>query len=230
MKDNSSMENDSLDLGLGGVWVKDGKVFVKDPSADVSILAITPCEGVELVINGEAATGRTKVCEKDEIVLNPLAVEEPGSYKITVAPDCLSASLEVKMSTVTGYSVLDAGPEISLNLRAEARVEKKCPFTLAEILHGLSGKNITFGIKHSEINAVLAGKEDSRLLIAEGEAPGETVNDRVELKFNVGQEEQRINDTGKRLTLETLLKFFQLNRERCWRKNLLGFRANPAGR
>lgn len=227
MKDNSSMENDSLDLGLGGVWVKDGIVFVKDPSVDVGILAITPCEGVELVINGEAATGRTKVSEKDKIVLKPLTVEDPGSYKITVAPDCLSASLEVKMSTVTGYSVLDAGPEISLNLRAEARVEKKCPFTLAEILHGLSGKNITFGIKHSEINAVLAGKEDSRLLIAEGEAPGETVNDRVELKFNAGQEEQRINDTGQKVNFRDLVEILSVEPGTLLAEKFVGVQGKP---
>ncbi|MFX4261459.1 DUF342 domain-containing protein [Pelotomaculum propionicicum] len=204
MIENSSIENDSLDLGLGGVLVKDSKVIVKDPTADVGILAITPCEGVELVINGVAVTGRTAVREKDEIVLKPLTVEEPGSYKITVAPDCLSAKLEVSMGTTTVYSIMDAGPEINLTLKAERRSEKKCPFTLVDILQGLSGKNITFGIKHSEIQAIMAGKEDGSYLIAEGTAPGETINDRVELKFNDGQEGQKVKDSSDKVNFRDL--------------------------
>lgn len=210
MIQNSSTVDKSTELTLGGVWVKDGKVFVKDQSDDDGILALNPCRGVELVVNGNVVTGMAIVSEKDEIVLNPLTIEEPGSYKITIAPDYLSVKLEVAFGTISTYSILDIGPEINLTLMTECRTEKKCPFTLVEILQELSKKNVTFGIKHDEIKSILSLKEDGCYLIAEGEAPGETVNDRVELKFNAGQEGQKLDDTSDKVNFRDLGEIFSV--------------------
>ncbi|MDD4335077.1 MAG: FapA family protein, partial [Desulfotomaculaceae bacterium] len=204
MTENIGTANNNQVLGPGGVWVKGGKVYVKDLDADSGILTVTPCEGVELVINGEVATGRTIVREKDEIVLNPLVVEEPGSYGINVAPDCLSVKLEIILGTITSYSIVDAGPEINLSLKTVTRADKKRPCAPADILQGLSEKNITYGIKHAEIKSILDREKDGCYLIAEGEAPGETVNDRVELKFNAGQDGQKISDTSDKINFRDL--------------------------
>ena len=95
MTDNASTTDNGLESGSGGVWVKDGKLYVKDPDDDNIILSVVPCEGVEVVINGVVATGGTIIREKDEIVLKPLTVEEPGSYNIKVAPDYLSVKLKL---------------------------------------------------------------------------------------------------------------------------------------
>lgn len=210
MTQNSSIVDRSMESGLFGVWVKGGKVFVKDPPDDDVILAITPSRGVELVVNGNVVTGMAIVSEKDEIVLNPLTVEEPGSYKITTAPDCLSVKLEVKLGTTTTYSILDSEPENNLTIKTSERVENKCPFTLIEILQELSKKNITFGVKHDEIKSILSLNEDGCYLIAEGEAPGETINDRVEIKFNAGQEGQKLDDTSDKVNFRDLGGIFSV--------------------
>lgn len=200
VSDNGAGTYNSLENGFEGVWVKDGRVFVKTPvSAEGGALTIAPCAGVDLFINGNQITGRTIVNEKDEIVLKPLTVEEPGSYLINVAPDGLSVSVQVQRGTVTRYSVEDTGPEADLVLRSVARVEHTSPFTLVEILQELSKKNVVYGIKHSEIQAVYAKPENGKYLIAEGEAPGETTNDRVDLKFPTGSEGQKVDTTGDRV-------------------------------
>lgn len=190
----------SVEYGFEGVWVKNGKVFVKNPASESSgTLTITPCTGVDLLINGNLITSRTMVSEKDEIVLKPLTIEDPGSYQINVAPDGLSASLQVEVGIATHYSIEDTGPETDLVLKAVSRKENTCPFTLVEILQELSKKNITYGIKHSEVQAILSKPENGNYLIAEGEAPGETINDRIELKFATEPEGLKISATGDKV-------------------------------
>ncbi|NLI12856.1 MAG: DUF342 domain-containing protein [Peptococcaceae bacterium] len=197
---DDSMETKSMENGFAGVWVKGGKVYVKNPVSDgVSVLTITPCTGVDLYINGNQITGRTIVKEKDEIVLKPSVIEEPGSFQLVVAPDGLSVTLQVKTGTTTRYIVEDAGPETDLVLRSVSRVEDTCPFTLVQILQELSRKNVTFGIKHSEIQAIYAKPASGSYLIAEGEAPGETTNDRIDLKFPTGPEGQKADNIGDKV-------------------------------
>jgi uncharacterized protein (DUF342 family) len=227
MTEDISMDDGNLELGLGGIWVKDGKVIVKDPSADIGILAITPCEGAELIINGNIVTDRTKVSEKDEIVVNPLTVEEPGSFRITVDRDLLSAKLDVNVGTTTSYTIIDTGPEINLSLKTTCRSEKKCPFTLVEILQALAGKNITFGVKHSDIQAILSRKEDGSYLIAEGEAPGETVNDAVELKFNAGQEGQKTDDLSDKVNFRDLGQILSVEPGTLLAEKHVGYQGKP---
>ncbi len=205
MAADNGAEIKSVENGFEGVWVKGGKVYVKNPVSDGGgVLTITPCVGVDLFINGNPVTGRTIVNEKDEIVLKPLATEEPGSYLLTVAPDGLSVLLQVEAGTVTRYSVEDTGPETSLVLRSVSRVENTCPFNLVEILQALSKKNVTFGIRHSEIQAIYAKRESGKHLIAEGEAPGETINDRIELKFATGPEGQKVSVAGDKVNFRDL--------------------------
>lgn len=200
MTADNGAEIEGVENGFEGVWVKGSKVYVKNPVSDgVRVLTITPCVGVDLSIDGNPITGRTIVKEKDEIVLKPLTAEEPGFYLLTVAPDGLSVSLQVETGTATRYSVEDTGPETDLVLSSVSRVEKIFPFNLVEILQALSKKNVTFGIKHSEIQAICAKRESGKYLIAEGEAPGETINDRIEIKFATGPEGQKISAEGDKV-------------------------------
>lgn len=210
MTQNSCIVDRSTESGLFGVWVKGGKVFVKDPPDEDVILAITPSRGVELVVNGNIVSSMAIVSEKDEIVVNPLTIEDPGSYKITTAPDGLSVKLEVKLATTTTYSILDSEPENNLTIKTAEKVENKCPFTLTEILQELSKQNVTFGIKHDEIKSILSLNEDGTYVIAEGEAPGETINERLEIKFNAGPEGQKPDDTSDKVNFRDLGGIFSV--------------------
>lgn len=182
----------NLQQGSGEVWVKDGKVFVRNPSGTGKAPTITPCSGVDLSVNGNEVLETTAVSEKDEIIIKPQSKEEPGTYSVNVAQGGLSAVLEVKVGTVSRYLVQDCGPESDLVLKTVKVVDKLWPFQLAEIMQELAGKNISYGIKHSEIQAILSKPEDGFYLIAEGEPPGDTIDERVELNFATGPEEQKL--------------------------------------
>ena len=183
--------NESSAENSGKVWIKGGKIFVKNPVGAGRVPTVTPCPGVSLLINGNKVEGRTTVSESDEIVLKTDYKEEPGSYKVRIAPGGLSAVLELKTAVIQQCFVQDTGPETDLFIEVVNRDEVKCPFSHAEIMQELAKKNISFGIKHGEIENIISKPESGLYLVAEGEAPGETVNERVELNFPTGEQEHK---------------------------------------
>ena len=181
----------------GEVWIKGGEVFVRDPSGTGKVPTVSPCVGIELFINGSKVEGKTAVNVNDEIVIKLCSVEEPGAYKITTTPGGVSAELELKLGTTTRYFIQDCEPENELVLKVDKQVEKICPCDLAGIMQEMAGKNITYGIKHSEIQAILSKPEDGLYLIAEGDPPGDTVDGRVELNFTTEPEERKVAEGNK---------------------------------
>ncbi len=190
---------EDLKLNSGKAWLKDGKVFVQDPAPDGEPPAITPCDGVELQVNGSVVMEKTKVYEKDEICLILKTIKKPGSYQIRVSRDRLSANLEMEAGVISCYHVEDTQPQNDLVLRATKRDELMCPFTQESIYNEIAGSNIVYGLQHSEILGLIARPEDGVYLIAEGDAPGKTVDEQVELNFATGPEEHKIfaDEAGK---------------------------------
>ena len=195
MSSENGPGEDSLRQCTGKVWVAGEKVFVRDPSGDGKVPTITPCEGVDLLINGNKVSGKTAVCEKDEVVIKPCCTEEPGTYKISIAPDGLSAVLEMGWGTVSRYHLQDHEPESDLAFKVVKLVEKSCPFNLTGLMSELFGKNITYGVKHGEVQSLFSKTEDGVYVIAEGDPPGVTIDERLELNFASGPEEEK-SDVG----------------------------------
>ncbi|MCL6635207.1 MAG: FapA family protein [Peptococcaceae bacterium] len=192
--------------GSGEVWIAGGKVYVKNPSGTGKVPTITPGQGVDLLVNGNRIMERTAVREDDEILIVPHTVEEPGSFQIRVGPGGMSATLELKMGTITRHVVQDSRPESDLVVKTVKLVEKTCPFTLAEIMQEMTRRNISFGIKHDEIQEILAKPEDGLYLIAEGIPPGDTVDERVELNFAAGPGEQKVSAESEKVNFRDMVE------------------------
>ncbi len=202
-----TVKEENLKFKSGKVWLKGGKVFVKDPAPDGEPPTITPCGGVELQINGNAVTEKTKVYEKDEICLILQTTEKPGTYQIRVSKDRLSAKLDIKAGVTTRYYIEDTQPQINLLLRATTRTESTCPFTQENIYKEIAGNNISYGLRYSEILDIIAKPEDGIYLIAEGDAPGESVDERVELNFATGPEEHKtFTDNDERVNYRDIVE------------------------
>ncbi len=188
------------------ISVKGGKVSVSNLSGTGELPSVTPCDGVDVYVNGIKIEEKTTVNDSDEITLKPVCEEEPGSYKIRITPGGLSAVLELKAGTVSRYVIQDGESESDLVLKTTKLVEKFCPFDLTEILREMARKNISYGIKHGEIQAILSRPDDGLYLIAEGDQPGETVNEQVELKFARRPEENRANVEAGRVDFRDLVE------------------------
>lgn len=197
MATENTSARDTKDKVSGAVWVREGRVYVADPSGTGTAPTITPCEGIDLFINGNKVFEKTAVREADEILLTPHTSEEPGEFKVRVARDGLSARLEIVPAEVSRYVVEDCGPEEDLVLKAERVVERKCPVSLDDLTREINRQNIVYGLKHSEIQSVLLNPAQGSYLIAEGDPPGKPVHGRVEIHFTSepkgGSEEDRVD-------------------------------------
>lgn len=217
----------SFQHGSGEVWVKGGKVFVRNPFGTGKVPTITPCPGIDLLVNGVKILEKTAVREEDEIIIKSHSLEEPGSYKIRVAPGGLSAVLEFKVGSASRYVIQDHKPESNLVIKVVNLVEKTCPFNLAGIMQDMAGKNISFGIKHGEIQAIISRLEDGLYLIAEGEPPGDTVNERVELNFAKEPEEQKVSEESEKVNYRDLVEIPSVEPGTLLAVKHFGIQGNP---
>lgn len=201
-----NLNENTLQHVSGQVWVKGGKVFVKNPSGTGSAPTITPCQGLDLLVNGKKTEERCAVREEDDIILKPCSTEETGNYQIKVNQDGLKAFLEIKAGTATSYSCQDSEPENDLVLEAEKQVNGTCPFSLMGILQELNKRNISYGVDRKAIQGFLLKPEDGTYQIAEGVPPGETTDGRVELNFATGMKEQKITDENEKVNFRDLVE------------------------
>ena len=167
---------------IGKAWIQDAKLFVKDSGEEGNSPGVTPCEGIELIINGERVLEKTIVSEKDviEIKTDPVVVSL-GSYKITVPADGLSAALSVETGYARQYSLQDCEATDNLRMSATYKEYQICPFTAEELSEELNKRTITYGIDQTIINSLIDIPQSGDFIIAEGYLPGDTIDDTVEL-------------------------------------------------
>ncbi|OPX88783.1 FapA family protein [Pelotomaculum sp. PtaB.Bin117] len=198
--ESATGQNNSEKNNLGKVWVKEGKIFVKNPGENGKLPTLTPCNGIELLINGTKIEEKTTVSEKDIIELKTeTREEEKGMYQLKISSSGLEAVLEMKTSIINRQYVQDNEPVNDLMLRLSSESEEVCPFTLADIMQEISKKNINYGVKHNVVHDLLAKPESGTYVIAEGDPPGTTVDEKVELTFQKKSDgekaDQKIDDS-----------------------------------
>lgn len=198
---------------LGKVWVKDGKVFVKNPDENGNFPTITPCNGIELLINGSKIEEKTTVSEKDNIELKAETIEEDekGTYQVKATSGGLSAVLEMKTSIIRHLYVQDSDPESNLVLELSSKLEDACPFTLADIMQEIAKKNINYGIKHGVIHDILAKPESGQYVIAEGDPPGNTIDEQVELTVKKKSDDEKVKDDDKKVNFRDMVEILSVD-------------------
>ena len=166
----------------GKAWIKDSKLFVQDPGEGGGSAEVTPCEGIQLIINGALVEETTTVSKADkiEIKIEPV-VSQPGNYKIFMPAGGLSAALSLETGRVRNYSLQDSEPTDKLIMKATFEESIVCPFTLQEFNEELRNRNITFGLKQEIINSLIEKPQEGDYVFAEGYPPGETTDDVVKL-------------------------------------------------
>jgi len=204
-------QNNSEKNSPGEVWVKNGKVCVKDPAGGGNFPTITPCNGLELLINGVKVEEKTAVSEKDVIeIITETKEEDKGTYQVKVAPGGLSALLDIKTGTVLRQYVQDSEPEHNLVLELSSCVDNSCPFTITEIMQEIAKKNINYGIKHDVIYDIMANPEDGQYIIAEGDPPGDTIDDQVEITIRKKSNDYEVSDEDKKINFRDMVEIISV--------------------
>ncbi|MCL2766803.1 MAG: FapA family protein [Peptococcaceae bacterium] len=194
----------------GTVWIKDTRLFVKDPGDGGSHSRVTPCEGIELIINGTRVIEKTIVSEKDSIEIKiSQMVLFPGSFKITIPPDGLSAIMSVETGLVRQYSLPDCEPAEDLIMKATFEEQATCPITTEELASELNKRTITYGLNKTVIDSLLAVPQSGDFIIAEGYPPGETIDDTVEL-ITDKKSESDVDDRNKKIDFREMVEILSV--------------------
>jgi len=167
----------------GAVWVKEGRIYVRDPADSGSPAAITPGPGVELYVNGVLCREKAQVSSADKIETKLLREVFKGKCDLELTEDKMEAILVVEPTRFVSHELVDRGPQAHLHLETLSKEKLKSPFEFKQIIEMLSEANVVVGVDYSEVMRVLLNPGSARLTIARGEPPEPPVDERVETLF-----------------------------------------------
>ena len=190
----------------GLVWVSDGRICVRNPKGLGRFATVTPGPGTRLILNNTATAGTVIVREEDEIHAETLEDEVPGTVKVTVSPNRLTAYLWVELPGIRRYRILDREPAVDLVLQTEAEVIKQPVLDEAAVQEALAQKGVVFGVKEEVLKDLLQRPRDGKFIIAEGESPTPPTDETVEITFPLEPDlRPKINPDGS-------VDFLEINR------------------
>jgi len=155
----------------GAAWVREGRVFVRDPEPGGRPAVLIPAPEVQVLVNDREIAGPTEVRATERIEVIPRVREVPGRVTVQVAPDRLSATVELVPRRVERYHLVDSEPTPDLLLQVVADVELQCPLSYEEMLVRLVEQGVVRGINHALIKELVEKPREGRWVVAEGEAP-----------------------------------------------------------
>ncbi|MCL6557805.1 MAG: FapA family protein, partial [Firmicutes bacterium] len=202
------MSEEIKETGLA--WIKDGKIYVRNPKGAAPPAVITPGMGVRLWVNGEEKRIPTPVREDDEITVQTETLEEPGRVSVMIAPNKLKAFLDVRLTRYTNYTLPDLEPQQNLSIDASPRVEEKMPVTEEELRSLLTEHGVTYGIRDDILKSLFDQPSAGRHLIAEGEAPEPAVDEKITVCISHGEEGKPLVMQNGTVDYRNLQRFFSV--------------------
>jgi len=200
-----AQEFDEVQAVEGLVWVEQGEVHVINPKGAGRNPSIIPGEGVIVRVNGREVKGRIEVTEEDRVELEGSIISRARRLEVSLSRDKLKAILKYSPAEEVHYSIRDFSAATDLILEAD---EEKTVFpstTFDEIILLLENMGINYGQRYQAIKELLEEPQGGSKIVAEGEPPGETVDESVELKFSL------ILDKGPLLLPNGLVDFRECN-------------------
>ncbi|NLG89211.1 MAG: DUF342 domain-containing protein [Clostridiaceae bacterium] len=171
----------------GLVWIKNGKVYVKNEERDGMPPLINPCKEVVLYINGVERNHLSTVNEKDTVEIKPLRVTTELQLDIEVSEDKLKCYLIYMPEYRIRYEILDSEPVNKLDIKTEEVEIEAVKTDKNRIIEFLKSKNIVFGIKDDVIEQICENSEPGKFLVAEGIPKEDPIDDSIEYFFNVDE-------------------------------------------
>ncbi|MEW6182007.1 MAG: flagellar assembly protein A [Bacillota bacterium] len=182
---------------IGMAWVKDNKVYVRNPQEEAPPATIAPGEGVRLTVNGEEKKGPTPVREQDVIVTETIDKEEPGRIAVMVAPNKFKAFLDVRLTRRTTYRLLDSEPANNLSLETVSKTLEVMPLDREALNSLLKESNVTYGLNDEMLDGLYDKPEAGRHLIAEGVTAEPGINEKLDIRFaQVAEGRPAISENG----------------------------------
>jgi uncharacterized protein (DUF342 family) len=179
------------DINSGTAAVKDGKIVVKNPKEKGKAATIIPGENVRIIVNGQEIRSSKEVFEDSLIEVLFYNSEPKRSMDIRVSEDKITAYIDIEYIPQKKYALIEKDENSSIVIDAVAKEEKYPPnFTKEEIVEEISKIGIKYGIIDEMINKCTTERKVNNEIIAKGVELENDIDDWIELKFAVEQENQ----------------------------------------
>jgi hypothetical protein len=169
--------------GSALAWVEKGELKVAHPE-EGPFPVVAPCQGIELMVNGNICRIPTTVKKDDQIQLKTLTETRPGKLKVKISRNEMQAVLSLKPKTEIKYEIEETPASTYLKLKVEENYFKLPPATFEEILNKLAAHGIKTGINRQTCFQAAKCAEEKEFIIAQG-IPCEPGKDaQLEILFN----------------------------------------------
>lgn len=169
------------------VWVKEGQIFVSDPTEGDLPAMLLPGDGLAVFVNGHRVEGAVEVRAADKITVTPVEDVEPGHCTVMIDDNGLVARVDIKPETRRTYTIPDQPPAPELRLAGEPQVTPFYSITHEDLMRILGEHGVTTGIQEENIRRILAQPRAGLYVVAEGRPPKPPVDERVEILFKEGE-------------------------------------------
>ena len=183
----------------GTIEINQGRIIIKNPKEAGRPALISACNDISVVVNGEKITTRTKVYE-DSVIEVLLPEEEAKRYmNLRTNADNMETYVSISYKPKTTYKLRDTMPLNSHLIEIDIKEEIMPPkFTETEIKDELLKLNIKYGILKMNIMKCTQSEEISELLIAAGKKTIDGIDDRLEIKYTIAQNQNPEVDDNKK--------------------------------
>ena len=158
---------------------------------------INPCDKVILYINGLVCNHLASVNEEDVIEIKPAITELDLKLEVEISEDKLKCHLNFTPAMLVCYSVVNSTPVNKLDIQTEQRILEKRKTELQQILDYLKSVHITYGIRMDILEEICEKNEPGRFFIAQGLAPVDAIDDRIEYFFKGNDTQELKIDENK---------------------------------
>lgn len=184
----------------GTIEVRHGEIIVVDPKEGGKPAIISSSPNIILMVDGEKVSTVTAVYEKSIIEVS-LSEEEAKRYmNLRISLDKIEAYIDITYKANIIYKIKDTCAKTSNLLEVDIK-EKIMPpkFTELEIKNEILNHNIKYGILKMNIIKCAKTYEVSETLIAKGKENIESIDDRMDIKYDVQTDQNNIDNENQQV-------------------------------
>nr|WP_307897804.1 FapA family protein [Clostridium botulinum] len=181
-----SIDDKNID---GTIKVENGKIIVKNPKKGGKPAKIRTNDKVSILIDGIEVTSEQNVYEENsiEIIFEENVAERMIS--INKSHDSMEAYASIEYMPQNIYKLKDTMEQKYLKVETELKEQKyPNPYTIDEIKKILLSKGIKVGVIEENLYKLVKMENSKDILIAKGRKPIQSIDDKINIKFDVDNE------------------------------------------
>lgn len=180
--------------------VKDGKLIIEHPENGPYPIII-PNKGIRIIVNGIERKEKIVVTKKDDILLIPQHERSEGSWNLVIAPDRMTAWVQIKPTIIIKRYLKDIPPAAEIYLQTDEIITPQSPLNLNDLMKEIAKHKIKYGIDIRACQEAANCLDEKEIVIAQGVNPVKGEDARIELLFQenektvmqVSEDEEIIN-------------------------------------